>query len=428
MPFLQAGSITIMAAGKGRIVLMGSGELTATMVEVHKELLSGLGAAPRAVFLDTPAGFQLNADQISQKAADYFQSHIHQPLSIASFKAAENSTPLSAEQAFHTLREADFILIGPGSPTYAVRQWQQTPVPEILKKQVERGACLVAASAAALTVGRFTLPVYEIYKVGEALHWIDGIDILGHFGLSCVVIPHWNNAEGGTHDTRFCYMGEARLKALEARLPEEVAIVGLDEHTACVIDFEKREAMIKGIGRVIVRRGGIDISFRKGDVFSIEEIQSGSLGKKSTWPTERNPAAIQSADAVVDTFWDSIHELEAAFQEALEAGSWEGAAGTLLRLDDKIWEAAKQGEQEEFIAQAREILRDMIAVIGTRLGAAPSSSRAVLGPVVEELISLRAQFRDQKKWSEADALRDCLGKVRIVIEDTKTGSTWQLRP
>ena len=51
---------------------MGSGELTATMVEVHKALLAGLGERPRAVFLDTPAGFQLNVDQISRKAVEYF--------------------------------------------------------------------------------------------------------------------------------------------------------------------------------------------------------------------------------------------------------------------------------------------------------------------------------------------------------------------
>ena len=57
-----------MLSQKGIIALMGSGELTATMVEVHKELLAGLQPDRRAVFLDTPAGFQLNADQLSQKA------------------------------------------------------------------------------------------------------------------------------------------------------------------------------------------------------------------------------------------------------------------------------------------------------------------------------------------------------------------------
>jgi peptidase E len=166
-----------MAPEKGMIVLMGSGELTATMVEVHKELLRRFGSAAKAVFLDTPAGFQLNVDQISQKAQEYFKAHVQQPLAIASFKSNETISPFEAEQAFQTLREADFVLIGPGSPTYAVQQWQQTAIPQILTSRIREGGCLVAASAAALTVGRFTLPVYEIYKVGQDLHWADGMDI-----------------------------------------------------------------------------------------------------------------------------------------------------------------------------------------------------------------------------------------------------------
>ena len=61
---------------KGIIVLMGSGELTSTMAGVHRELLAGLGPAARAVFIDTPAGFQLNVDQISAKAALYFRDKV----------------------------------------------------------------------------------------------------------------------------------------------------------------------------------------------------------------------------------------------------------------------------------------------------------------------------------------------------------------
>jgi peptidase E len=196
-----------MASRKGTVVLMGSGELTATMVEVHKEQLARFGTAPRAVFLDTPAGFQLNVDQISRRAVEYFRLHVRQPLIVASFKSNEEHTPYEAEKAFHRLREADYILIGPGSPTYAVRQLRPTPVPDILVRRVQDGGCLVAASAAALTVGRMTLPVYEIYKVGHDLHWVEGMNILGPLGFDLVVVPHWNNAEGGTHDTRFCFMG-----------------------------------------------------------------------------------------------------------------------------------------------------------------------------------------------------------------------------
>ena len=174
---------------------MGSGEMTSTMVEVHKDLLNRCGGSPRAVFIDTPAGFQLNADQLSEKAVDYFRTRINYPLSVVSFKSAAAVSPYDAEVAFRSLREADYFLIGPGSPSYAVRQWQGTPVPDIIAERVAGGGCLVAASAAALTVGQCTLPVYEIYKVGEPLHWVEGINILGSFGFNLVVVPHWNNAE-----------------------------------------------------------------------------------------------------------------------------------------------------------------------------------------------------------------------------------------
>ncbi len=79
-----------------------------------------------------------------------------------------------------------------------------------------RGGGVTFASAAALTLGRFTVPVYEIYKVGVEPCWLDGLDVLGPFGLNVAVIPHYDNAEGGHHDTRFCYLGERRLAMLEA--------------------------------------------------------------------------------------------------------------------------------------------------------------------------------------------------------------------
>ncbi len=57
---------------------------------------------------------------------------------------------------------------------------------------------MVFASAAALTLGRWTVPVYEIYKVGEDPHWLEGLDLLSQTGIDGAVIPHFDNAEGGT--------------------------------------------------------------------------------------------------------------------------------------------------------------------------------------------------------------------------------------
>lgn len=415
-----------MAPKKGTIALMGSGELTATMVEVHKELLTKLKPVPRAVFLDTPAGFQLNVDQLSQKAVTYFHDRIQQSMAIVSFKSKEVCSPFEAERAFHALREADFVLIGPGSPTYAVRNWQQTPIPEILIKSVENGGCLVAASAAALTVGRFALPVYEIYKVGQDLHWVEGVDILAHFGFHLAVVPHWNNAEGGTHDTRFCYMGEARFEKLQALLPEDVAIFGLDEHTACLLDLETREAVVKGIGRVTLRRQGAELTFDKGERFPLDLLRGGKGPKE--WQAIASPPASEEepSQRQQDSFWDAIHLLEAAFHASLEKHDAKTTVSSLLELDRAIWQARQEGESEEFISQAREVFREMLVLLGMELEAGSKDQTVCLTPLVAELVDLRERFRQGLKWQEADAVRESLQRAKIVVEDTKDGPRWHL--
>lgn len=406
---------------------MGSGELTSSMVSVHKSLIAGLIGPPKVVFLDTPAGFQLNADDISQRAVDYFRTRIGQEMTVVSFKSAEKTNPFEAEKAFQGLRKANYILIGPGSPTYAVRQWRQSPVPDILTDRINAGGCLVAASAAALTVGRSTLPVYEIYKVGEDLHWVEGMDILGRFGLDLVVIPHWNNAEGGTHDTRFCYMGEPRFEALAALLPNDVGILGLDEHTACLVDFAAEEALIQGIGQVIFRRGTNELRFEKGDRFGLDVLRGGPVRKqkleKST-PIKSSEAAPAAGEA---SFWDRIHEIEDSFKTGMETGEPRQITNALLDLDRTIWEAKRDLESEEFISQAREILREWVVLVGLRLESSPKDREECLSPLVEALLALRREWRKTRRWEAADALRLVLAQAGVVVEDTRDGSRWRLK-
>jgi hypothetical protein len=416
----------LISSRKGVIALMGSGELTATMVEVHKELLARLPAPARAIFLDTPAGFQLNVDQISERAIEYFRLHVRQPMALVSFKGKGTSPPYEAEQAYQNLRQADFVLIGPGSPTYAVRQWRQTPIPEILTRRLEGGGCLVAASAAALTVGRFTLPVYEIYKVGEEPHWAEGMDLLRHFGFNLVVIPHWNNAEGGTHDTRFCYMGEPRFRLLESQLPGDVRVLGLDEHTACLLDLEREEGVVRGIGRIALRHRGDEVIFEKGERFSLEILRGGKVGADRKLSAPRQTPSVPAAESEELSFWDSIHALEASFRHGLERHDPREATSALLDLDRIIWKAQQGLENPEFISQAREILRELIVLLGVKLGATPKDKAGCLAPLVEELLQLRERFRRSRQWQEADAIRESLQRAEIVVEDTRDGSRWRL--
>lgn len=415
-----------MTSATGMIVLMGSGELTATMVEVHKKMLARLPDPPNAVFLDTPAGFQLNVEDISRKAVDYFRVHVQKPLTIASYKSFENTTAFEAESAYHLLRNAHFVLVGPGSPTYAIRQLQKTPIPEILQTMVQSGGCMVAASAAALTMGRYTLPVYEIYKVGQEIHWVDGLDVLAPFGFNLVIVPHWNNAEGGTHDTRFCFMGKPRFQKLEELLPAEATILGIDEHTACIINLQTQQIDIQGIGDVTIRRMGQEIKFGKGEQVPFETLVK-EINLRQ-WKPKDPDRVDQTIDlkAPEKNFMSKVADIQASFRKGLAHHDQKQTTNALLALDSTIWKAQNALEDSENISQAREILRESIVLLGAELGVSPDHLREYLAPLVKPMLQLRAQFREEHKWSEADGIRNILLQANIRVEDTKDGVRWQI--
>src|ERR1700716_3011464 len=227
------------------------------MTSVHQDLTARLGH-PRlnAILLDTPFGFQPNADELVDRIITYFREHVGREIGLASFRHRGRATALEVEQFLARVSEANYVFAGPGSPTYALRHWRDAGVRERLVEKVDQGGCVAFASAAAIGLGAYALPVYEIYKVGDDPSWTAGLDLLGQIGVRCALIPHYNNREGGTHDTRFCYMGEERLRRLEAMLPDDLLILGVDEYTACIIDVEAKSVTVRGRGGGTARRQG----------------------------------------------------------------------------------------------------------------------------------------------------------------------------
>jgi cyanophycinase-like exopeptidase len=411
---------------RGRIALIGSGELSGTMVETHKMLLSRNSSGEKALFLDTPAGFQENIDLLAARAMQYFERQVGYSMEVASYKSAETITNDDAESVYSLLSKAGYVLIGPGSPTYTVRQLKDSPVPALLNAMVTRGGCLVAASAAALSVGSHTLPVYEIYKVGEPLHWVDGLNILGHLGLELVVIPHWNNAEGGNHDTRFCYMGEKRFRALELQLPSNTTIVGLDEHTVCILDFSSLTAAVEGLGQVTLRRNGQEQCYARGDSISFRQL----LGESTSLPVA-DVAGIQSllapekASEKDTPFWDKMHGIESSFHLSLEQNDLTRMTNQLLEADRLLWQAQLDLENTEFLSQGRELYREMIVLAGTGIEQAAQVIPLKFKNLVTELVKLREHYRCEKRWSEADQIRSILQNAEVVLEDTEDGPVWR---
>ena len=397
------------------LVLIGSGETAPTMVKLHRRVLQETRPADAAaVLLDTPFGFQMNADDLVTRTRGYFAESVGREVEVASWRRAD--APLvERERALATLARAGWAFAGPGSPTYALRHWLGTPVPDALLDVVHRGGTLVFGSAAACTIGTHAIPVYEIYKVGEEPRWVPATDLLGRLtGLRAVVVPHYDNAEGGGHDTRYCYLGEQRLSVLEAQLPDEVGVLGVDEHTALLIDPERRTAEVAGVGVVSVRRRGTTTTFAGGERIGLDHLDALLRGLERGPGHDSRPAASQvrtasgpdghgagmPADGTdrPEPVRASLRAEATAARQAFDAAEGrrdvDGCVAAVLDLEAAIVAWSSDTLQSDDTDHARRVLRALVVRLGDLAREGVRDPREVVGGYVDLLLDLRERARE----------------------------------
>jgi hypothetical protein len=406
------------------VVVMGSGETAPTMVKPHRAIFERLGPGPvPAVLLETPYGFQANADDISARAVEYFASSVGQRVDVAELRRVEGADPVRREAALARVASARWVFAGPGSPTYALRQWVGTDLPDLLADKIAGGGCIVFASAAALTLGRYTVPVYEIYKVGADPAWADGLDLLTPvLGPDVAVIPHYDNAEGGNHDTRYCYLGEWRLESLESQMPDSGWVLGVDEHTGLILDVDAGTAAVVGNGVVTVRRHGASAVLQSGETVPIDSLPTLASGSSSVART-RPPGTVQG-DAPRTALHGEIRRLEAQFDKAMESADVDSAVGTILELLDTLDSWAGDTTQSDAGERGRAALRRMVVRIGSLAALGARDPREVVGVFVEGLLAERDAARADGRYADADRIRDLLVAAGIEVRDTAEGTRW----
>ncbi len=411
------------------LAIMGSGETTPTMTGTHRELFARAGGS--AVLLDTPYGFQENADEITAKALEYFDRSVRTKVGVAQLRSADDSA-LSIATAIARVREASWVFTGPGSPSYALRQWTATGLGAELGDKLRTDGVVVMSSAASLTLGVVAVPVYEIYKCGQAPHWLDALDLMRAYGLPVAVIPHFDNAEGGNHDTRFCYLGEPRLRVMEAQLPDDVWVLGVDEHTALVLDLEADAFSVTGRGGVTIRVGGSEVArLEVGATGPLDVLRDAGRGRGLTRsgapvPAHSTVPAPVAALAVAGSVLDIAVEVEHRAVACLDARDVPGAVSAILELEEALEVWSSDTSTTDARDRARAIARSLIVRLGELAVGGARDPREVLGPVVEVALRARKAARDRKDWAESDALRDELGAAGIQVRDGVEAMTWVL--
>ncbi|MBI2327030.1 cysteinyl-tRNA synthetase [Candidatus Curtissbacteria bacterium] len=263
----------------GLVALFGSGEISPTGRKIHDFLFSKLPSPVKVAILATPAGFQPNVEVVSAEIKQFLEQHLqnyHPQISVVhAHKKGMRGFDPNDPQVVEPILAADYIFAGPGSPTYAVRNLKNTLAFNHITKGHREGVTLSIASAAAIAMGEATLPVYEIFKAGADLYWEEGLNLFSNFGMSLAIVTHWNNQEGGRKmDTSRAYMGEERFEDLRKLLDRQIVILGIDEMTACIFDFEKEHCLVMGKGGVTIVRGTKEINFESGSDFSFDKLYS----------------------------------------------------------------------------------------------------------------------------------------------------------
>ena len=260
----------------GNIAFLGSGETSLAGGRIFEQLARQISGPVRIAILETPAGFELNSGQVAGKVADFLKVRLanYKPEVevIAARKKGGAFSPDDPEICAPLLH-ANLIFMGPGSPTYAIRQLQGSLAWELIRARHRLGATLVFASAATIAVGAFALPVYEIYKVGLDVYNTSGLDIFADLGPRLSIVPHWNNTDGGAEvDTSRCFIGMDRFAEWCASLPDDQTILGLDEHTGIIMDFAKATCQVVGVSSVSLVRACNPKIYPSGTIFPLTEI------------------------------------------------------------------------------------------------------------------------------------------------------------
>jgi len=422
------------------LAIMGSGETAPTMVTTHRKLTSLLPQPVQAVVLDTPYGFQENAPELASRAQDYFRTSINVEIEIAGLVRLHDThiaaDPVQIERGLRRVANANYIFAGPGSPTYALRQWSGSPIASIITGKLQTGGVITFASAAALTLGKATVPVYEVYKVGQDVERLDGLDILSSIGINAAVIPHYDNAEGGNHDTRFCYLGEKRLELFETMLDNDTYVLGVDEHTGLIIDIDSQKATVVGNGGVTLRVKSQSFVYSTGSVLPLSLLQdpfqlldpgasttSTNAVRASSTETQIHDAQIKSVSGSLE---QSLQQASQEFEEAMKDRNAEGAVRAALALEQAMVDWKADTLQGDVSDRCRATLRSMMSQLGDAAVSGVRDPREVVSPYIEAMLAVRAIVRAEKRFDLSDIIRDAFASLNIEVRDTPQGAEWSL--
>src|SRR4030095_7955422 len=162
---------------------------------------------------------------------------------------------------------------------------------------------------------------------------------------------------------------------MEAMLPDDAWVLGVDEHTAVIMDLDAGTVSITGRGALTVRRRGASRSFAAGEQLDLDTLKALARGETSAplrgpgmavTPSDADAGApgVAAAPGGRSPLLAEANRLEQTFGTALGARKAGDAAEAILHLDRTIQEWAADSLQSDEPDRARAILHSPVAGLG----------------------------------------------------------------
>ena len=162
---------------------------------------------------------------------------------------------------------------------------------------------------------------------------------------------------------------------------------------------------------------------------------SGDILLQAKSALERIKTAKSSLEFIRDNGSDSLKDIEAKFiaslprfrERFIEAMDDDfNTADAIAVIFELVREsnsiAADAEPSKEFALETLAVLGELVDVLGLLYG---DEGNGGLDAEVEALIEARRVARSEKNWADADAIRDRLSEMGIILEDTPQGVKWK---
>jgi len=220
---------------RGRLILAGSGEFTAAMDDLDREILAGLAKhGARVAIVPTASGLEDTPESWAELGKSHFAGLGAEAVPVMVLRRDD----ARERRWIDALREVDWIYFSGGRPQHAINVLAGTPFWDEVVRRHRAGAVLAGSSAGAMMLGEKSYAPDEFDAAGlpQRVSVRDGLGVLGgHF-----VIPHFDLLDQFPAD---------RIQAWIAVWPEGLRGIGIDEDTAIVEGVDGWT--VRGRGRAV---------------------------------------------------------------------------------------------------------------------------------------------------------------------------------